>query len=159
MNPDSPVPLCVDLDGTLLLSDSLVESFCQLLKKSPWVILLAPVWLLRGRANFKSQVARRVQLDVRHWPLNPEVLEFVQAAKNQGRKVVLATSADNRIASAMQERLNLFDEIISSDGAVNLSGKAKAAALEKRFGAQKFDYLGNSVSDLPVWQIARAALV
>jgi len=159
MNPDTPVPLCVDLDGTLLLSDSLLESLCQLLKKSPWVIFLAPVWLLRGRANLKRQIARRVELDVGQWPLNAEVLDFVQAAKTQGRKVVLATAADSRIAAAIQERLNLFDEIISSDGATNLSGKTKAAALEQRFGAKKFDYIGNSASDLPVWQAAHSGCV
>ena len=159
MNPNNSVPLCVDLDGTLFLSDSLVESFCQLLKKAPWSIVLAPIWLLRGRANLKSQIAQRVNLDVHSWPLNSEVLDFVQAVKNQGRKVVLATAADSRIAAAVQARLNVFDEIISSDGTTNLSGKTKATALEQRFGAKNFDYIGNSASDLPVWQVARSACV
>lgn len=159
MNPDYPVPLCVDLDGTLLLSDSLVESFCQLAKKAPWTILQAPLWLFRGRANLKSQIARRVHLDASQWPLNPDVLAFVQTAKNQGRKVVLATAADSRVAAAVQSRLNLFDEIIASDGVTNLSGKSKAVALEQRFGAGKFDYIGNSTRDLPVWQAARSGCV
>ncbi len=141
------------------MSDSLVESFCQLLKQAPWVIVLTPIWLLRGRANFKRQIARRVNLEVRSWPLNGEVLDFVQAAKKTGRKVVLATAADSQIAAAMQSRLDLFDEIISSDGIRSLSGQTKAAALEQRFGAKGFDYIGNSASDLPVWRVARSACV
>jgi 4-hydroxybenzoate polyprenyltransferase len=147
------------LDGTLLLSDSLLESFCRLLRESPWTILLIPFWLVQGRANLKSQIARRIKFDVSSWPLNPEVLRFVQEAKQQGRKIVLATAADSRIAAAMQARLNLFDEILASDGTTNLSGKTKAIALVQRFGENRFDYVGNSSTDLPVWKVSRRAFV
>ena len=157
MNANKTMPLCVDLDGTLLLTDSLIESLVQLLKTSPWLILWLPVWLLRGRARFKSEVARRVHLDVGGWPLHAAVLEFVEAEKKLGRKIVLATAADRLIAAAVQERLQLFDEILASDGETNLSGQAKADALAQRFGARNFDYLGNSTSDLPVWRAAHAA--
>ena len=157
MSADSPVPLCVDLDGTLFLTDSCLESLLQLLKKAPWLIVVLPFWLLRGLAAFKHQVARRVPADACDWPANPEVLAFVRTARDQGRKIVLATAADQRIAAAAQERLNLFDEILASDGATNLSGPAKAAALVQRFGAKKFDYVGSCATDLPVWQAAQAA--
>ena len=159
MKPTDPVPLCVDLDGTLLLSDSLVESGCQLSKASPWLLALVPFWLLRGPANLKHQIARRVKLEVCSWPLNPEVLDYVQTAKSQGRQIVLATAADSRVAAAIQSRLGLFDELISSDGTRNLCGKTKALELERRFGARHFDYLGHRASDLPVWQAARTACV
>jgi len=157
MNPDGPSPLCVDLDGTLLLSNSWAESFCLLLKSEPWMLLRLPVWLLRGRANLKSEIALRVNPDVRSWPLNVEVLGFLQAAKSSGRTIVLVTTADRRVAAAMQSRLNLFDDIISGDGAVNLTSESKAAALQQRFGSKNFDYLGNHPADLPVWEAARSA--
>ncbi len=104
-----------------------------------------------------GEIAQRVTLDVASWPLNAEVLAFVQDAKRQGRKIILATAADQRIATAVQARLNLFDEILASDGITNLSGQTKADALMKRFGEKKFDYLGNSASDLPAWKAANAA--
>jgi 4-hydroxybenzoate polyprenyltransferase len=100
-----------------------------------------------------------VHPDVATWPLNQEVLELAQAAKAQGRKVVLATATDHRIAAAMQERLKLFDEVMASDSTMNLSGETKAAALERRFGRGNFDYAGNSLKDLPIWRVARFAYV
>ena len=44
------VPLCVDLDGTLIKTDLVWESLLRLLKQNPLFIFAAPVWLLRGRA-------------------------------------------------------------------------------------------------------------
>lgn len=118
-----------------------------------------PIWRLGGRAKLKRRMADSLQLNVQFWPLNTEVLAFVQEAKSRGRKVVLATAADSQIAAAMQSRLKLFDELVTSDGSTNLSGKIKAATLSQRFGAKNFDYIGNSRSDLPVWAEARLAYV
>src|SRR5579863_3987699 len=157
MNSGDPVPLCVDLDGTLLLSDPLIESFCQLLKVAPWTIALVPFWLMRGRAHLISRIVQRVKIDVRSWPFNAEVLDYVRAARNGGRKIVLVAAAGNQIASAIQSHLGLFDEIVTSDGICSLDGRARAALLEQRFGSKNFDYLGNRASDLPVWQAARSA--
>jgi 4-hydroxybenzoate polyprenyltransferase len=98
-------------------------------------------------------------LDASSWPLNSEVLDYVQTAKKQGRRIVLATAADSQVAAAMQARLDLFHEVLASDGTLNLSGKAKASALEQRFGARNFEYIGNSRSDLPVWQAAQSACI
>ena len=159
VNPDEKIPLCVDLDGTLLRSDSLMETFCLLLKQKPFAALRAPFWLAGGRANLKRQIVERVQLNVSAWPLHPGLLDFLRAEKNRGRKLVLATAADQHIATAIQSRLNLFDEIIASDGQTNLAGKTKTDALIQKFGEKRFDYAGNSFTDLPVWAAANAAIV
>ena len=55
---DEAIPLCVDMDGTLIRTDVLWESMALLLKRRPLDLLLAPFWLLRGRANLKRQIAR-----------------------------------------------------------------------------------------------------
>jgi 4-hydroxybenzoate polyprenyltransferase len=123
------------------------------------MVVWCPIWLARGRANLKREIARHVRPDAGSWPLNSEVLDYVQTAKKQGRRVVLATAADCQVAAAMQTRLDLFHEVLASDGTQNLSGKAKASALEQRFGARNFEYIGNSMSDLPVWQAAQSACV
>lgn len=41
-----PVPLCVDLDGTLIKSDLLFESLACLLRKKPWLVPLVPFWVI-----------------------------------------------------------------------------------------------------------------
>jgi len=159
MNSLAQIPLCIDLDGTLSPSDTLAESVCGVLKKSPLSAFLFPIWLLKGRAHLKGEFAKRFQPDAKLLPIHPEILEYARAQKQAGRKLVLVTAADRAIAEAVQKETGLFDEVIASDGTVNLSGKNKAAELESRFGAKGFDYIGNSHVDLPVWQAARVGHV
>jgi len=63
----SPV-LVVDLDGTLLKTNLLLESLLALLHQKPQYAFVLPLWLLRGKAYLKQQIARRVLLDVRVLP-------------------------------------------------------------------------------------------
>src|SRR5215470_18336448 len=57
------VPLFVDLDGTLLRTDLLHESLVRLLRQAPAQLWRAPLWLLRGKARFKHELAQSVRLD------------------------------------------------------------------------------------------------
>ncbi len=155
----SGVPLCVDLDGTLIKTDLLWESAVRLLARDPLWLFALPVWWLRGRANLKRQIAMRVALDPARLPYNEAFLEFVRAEKQAGRKLVLASASDAQLVRKVAEYLRFFDDAIGSNGKVNLRGAAKAAALAERFGAHGFDYAGNSAADLPVWRQARHAII
>ena len=53
------VPLAVDLDGTLIASDSLAESALLLIKQKPWYVLRMLFWLLRGRRKLKAEIGAR----------------------------------------------------------------------------------------------------
>src|SRR5262249_931862 len=55
--------------------------------------------------------------------------------------------------------LGIFDEVVSSDGACNLKGPAKARFLEEKFGREGFSYLGDCRTDLVVWEKSASALV
>jgi 4-hydroxybenzoate polyprenyltransferase len=152
------VAFAVDLDGTLLKSDLLVESALVLLSHRPWLAFRFPVWLMRGKAHLKREIASRVELDMAGMPWDERVLNLVR--KNVGqRPVVLCTASDERLASAVADHLGLFDVVMASDGQRNLSGRAKAAALCERFGEGGFDYIGNERADLAVWAHARTAIV
>jgi len=151
--------LCVDLDHTLVAADTLVEALLRLLRRNPALALLLPWWLLRGRAQFKQQVARRAGLDAARLPYNPEVLALLQQERRHGRTLALATAADRRIAEAVAAHLGLFSTVFASDGRVNLKGQAKADALVRRYGAQGYVYAGDSRADLPVWRHAAGAVL
>lgn len=157
-DPD-PVPLVVDLDGTLLHTDSLVESLFDVARHQPLQLLKLPSWLAGGRANLKRQLAQRAAVDVSVLPLAEDLLAHLRESKRQGRHLVLATAADARIAQAVADELGLFDTVLASDGRVNLSGTAKRDRLVAEFGERGFDYVGNSRRDLPVWAAARRALL
>lgn len=143
-------PLCVDLDGTLVKSDTLVDSLLLLIRSQPLQAAHAPLWLKGGKAAFKAQVASHVALDVRHLPWNYRVLEYLAEERANGRKVYLATGADRRVAQPIADYLGLFEEVLASDGATNHTGNRKLATLQQRFPDQGFDYIGNSRADGPV---------
>ena len=151
--------LCVDLDRTLVAADTLVEALLRLLRRNPALVLVLPWWLLRGRAHFKEQVARRAALDAALLPYNPEVLAFLRQEQRQGRTLVLATAADRHIAAAVAAHLRLFSVVFASDGKVNLKGQAKADALIQRYGAGGYVYVGDGWADLPVWRDAAGAVI
>jgi 4-hydroxybenzoate polyprenyltransferase len=154
--PSDPaaVPLCVDLDGTLVRSDTLIEGLLSVLG-GPGILHL-PELFASNRAAFKSKVAQLGPINPALLPYNEDVLAYLRAQKAAGRRLVLVTAADTLIAQGVAEHLGLFDEVLCSDGKTNLKGAAKAKALVDRFGRGGFAYLGNDQHDLPVWREARS---
>ncbi len=151
--------LVIDLDGSLLRSDLLMESFLALLAEHPLRALGALGTLWRGRAAFKRRVARQSPVDVALLPYSAVVLKEIAIAREQGRAVWLASASDEILLQRVADHLGLFDGVMGSDGARNLRGKAKADALVAQFGWRGFDYLGNSQTDVPVWEQAANVLV
>lgn len=155
---DADIPLCVDLDGTLIRSDLSLESVLALLRRNPLQLLPMLWWLLRGRAHFKREVARRVTLDVSHVPQDARVLAWLREIGSSRRRV-LCTASDQSVADAIAAATGCFDEAIGSDGARNIGGRGKRAELVARYGERGFDYAGNAATDLHVWRAARQAIV
>lgn len=156
---NTSLPLCVDLDGTLILTDSLWESTLRLISKSPFKLFLLPFWLLLGKAGFKHKISQNVKLDPTSVPYNAALLKYLTKQRLLNRRLVLVTAASEKIANAIAQHLNIFDEIYASDKMHNLSGRKKAARLVEKFGEKGFVYAGNASIDLNVWQHAAAAVV
>lgn len=157
-SPD-PIPLCVDLDGTLIRTDVLLESFLGLVKTSPLRAVRALFGLRRGRAEFKQDIANQVDLDASVLPYDDEVVEYLREERAGGRHIVLATATNEKYARQIAEHVGLFDEVLASDSKTNLSAERKLDRLRSRFGSGKFDYAGNSHADLRIWPEARSALL
>ena len=68
---DVRVPLAVDLDGTLIRTDLLWESFLVVMRREPWTLLRAPFWWACGRARLKQELGRRATLDPASLPEAP----------------------------------------------------------------------------------------
>jgi len=152
-------PLVVDLDGTLIHTDMLHESALQMSRTSPIDVLRIPLWLRQGKAVLKSELASRSSFDAALLPYNEPLLAWLKEERAAGRSIVLCTASDRAIAEAVARHLGVFDEVLASDGDVNLAGDRKAEALHGRFGKGGFDYVGNSGADLKVWRHARKAIV
>ena len=154
---DVSTPLVVDVDGTLVGGDLLIEGAARLIAASPLSLLALPFWLARGRAALKRRIAREVPLPPPTLALNPAVLDEIAAARAAGREVWLASASDARVVAPLAEAVGASG-CLASDGRTNLAGRDKAAALVERFGEGGFDYIGNERRDLAVWRHARRAI-
>ena len=156
---NTSLPLCVDLDGTLIQTDSLWESCLRLISQKPLMLMLLPLWLLCGKAGFKEKISKHVNLAPSSLPFNTNLLKYLTQQRLHNRHIVLVTAANKKIAEAIAAHLNIFDEILASDDVHNLSGKNKANVLVEKYGEQGFVYAGNAHIDLDVWKHAAAAIV
>ena len=154
------MPLVVDVDGSLVSGDLLMEGALRLLAASPLHILLLPVWLtlllVDGRAALKRRIARAMALPPATLMLNPAVVREIESAQAQGRDVWLASAADEIVVAPLAAAVGAAG-CLASDGLTNLAGGSKAALLVDRFGEGGFDYIGNERRDLAVWKRARRA--
>lgn len=152
-------PLCVDVDGTLLETDTMGDLIASFLRANFWRGGVLLFWLLRGRAYFKRRLAEEAVLQVELLPAHPDFVRFLEEQHAAGRTLVLASAADEKIARLVAERFKFFSSIIGSDGKTNLRGEAKLKRLTGLFGPKGFDYAGNSSADIPVWRGAAEAIV
>jgi len=148
-------PLVTDLDGTLVVTDTLLEGALSLIRRKPWLLPWMAVWLIRGKAVLKSEIAARGALDPEKLPYRPELVEYLRAERNGGRSIVLATAAPQTTAKGVAAYLELFDLVLASSDSVNLKGTLKRDELVGRFGVKGFDYIGDSRADAPVWAACR----
>jgi 4-hydroxybenzoate polyprenyltransferase/phosphoserine phosphatase len=159
LDQDISIPLALDLDGTLIATDTLHECLLRHFRNAPQDLLKAPLWLVGGRAHFKQRVADALtQDDIDALPVTTGLVDLAQREAEKGRKIILATAANRAIAEKVRARFPFISEVLASDGAENLKGEAKAALLE-RHCPDGFIYAGDSEADLHVWRRAKGAIV
>lgn len=182
-------PLIVDLDHTLIDTDLWYESALGALRRKPWLLPLYPFWLLRGRGYFKNQLSQHFMIDVSTLPYNQAVIDYIKKRKKNGDPIILATASNKTYAFAVAKYLTipsalknqktksqdlfaaentnvkgqkssyLFDDVMASNADFNLSSANKADRLVQRFGDKGFDYMGDHLRDLPVWEAANLSIL
>ncbi|WP_250465432.1 UbiA family prenyltransferase [Caballeronia sp. GAFFF2] len=153
-------PIVVDLDGTLIRSDLLVESGFAFLKAAPHRFYEPVAWLSSGgKPALKSRLANEAHVDVKVLPYDMQIVSWLKEARAAGRPIVLATASHERFAAGIAEHLGIFDRVFATNEQVNLSAAKKRDALVAAYGEKGFDYVGNSHDDVPVWKAADRAYV
>lgn len=153
------LPLCVDLDGTLVRCDTSWRALWGATRRSPLVPFAAVWWLLRGKCALKCRLAERCIPDAATLPYREELLAYLREQKAHGRTIVLATGTHERIAAAVAEHLGVFDAVVATSPTVNMVAAKKADALVRMFGERGFAYVGNSRADRAVWARAQDIMV
>ncbi len=154
---DAPVPpLVVDLDGTLIQTDLLLESLFSYLGAYPFRMLSLASALSHGKAPFKAEIARYAAIEPAQLPYDERVLSLIRQARGNGRQVFLASASNERFVRDVAGHLCLFTGWFASTDGENLSSSTRTKRLVEVFGEKGFDYVGNDRADLPVWSSARA---
>ncbi len=153
------LPLAVDLDGTVIATDLLWEALVRAFKANPLVLFMVPFWLFAGKARLKQELAKRVTFDASLLPYRADFIDFLRAEKATGRKLVLATGSAKPFADTVAAHLGIFDQVMASEGSVNLTSSRKRDALVAAFGDGGFDYAGNSHEDIKVFDAASRSII
>lgn len=157
--PISPEPpLVLDIDGTLLRTDLLLETFWAALGRNLLATLLVVISSLLSPARLKHRLLQIARPDINLLPVRLSVLDRARSALDQGRVVCLASGADQAQVDAVARRFALPGPHFGSNPPHNLTGAAKADRLVAQFGEKGFDYAGNARVDLTIWRHARAVI-
>ncbi len=156
---DAPVPpLVVDLDGTLIQTDLLLESLFAYLGAHPFRILSLASALSHGKAALKAEIARYAAIDPARLPYDERVLSLIREARGKGGQVFLASASNERLVRTVAGYLGFFGGWFASTDSENLSSQIRAKRLVEVFGDRGFDYAGNDRADLGIWSSANRCL-
>ncbi|MGH1487475.1 MAG: UbiA family prenyltransferase [Cellvibrionaceae bacterium] len=152
-------PLIVDLDGSLIKTDLLYETFIKAFYAKPWIIFFVPLWVLSGKVRLKKELANIVDLKTQNLPWNQELVEYLSLQHAKGREIVLCTGSWHGLAKKVASHFDFFSDVYGTDDSVNLTGSEKAKFLLEKYGENEFAYVGNESKDLKVWRYADSAIL
>ena len=144
------LPIVVDLDGTLVLSDTLHETAAMALFRNPLGFGRAMLALKKGRHVLKAALAKEVDVTDEILPLREDLVKWLREQAEEGHELHLCSAADQTIVDKVARRVGIFSSATGSSGA-NLKGKSKASYLSERF-PNGFIYAGDHLADIFVWE-------
>lgn len=154
------LPICVDLDGTLIQEDVSQLSAKYYLRKHPHrAISLLLKFIVHGTAATKAFLSKYSSVDIQKLSYHTALIQYLQQKRNDGHKIYLATGANETFAQKISDHLQLFDGVFASTHDINLIGKNKAQKLISLFGEKGFIYAGNSHVDIHVWSVSAGYII
>lgn len=111
--------LAVRLNRGLLRSDLLLETASAYVASRPHKALTLARWASNGRGHLKRELASATEIDVSTLPYEPGMLEYLRREHESGRRVVLRTASDERLAKRISEHLGVFDDVVALDRAAD----------------------------------------
>lgn len=160
MGETTDLPLAVDLDGTLILTDMSRVTIRRVVLPRPWLLPWVLALELTGRrARWKRVLGERLRFDPAELVYHADFLEWLKGEKARGREIILCTASERCVAERIAAHVGLFEDVMASDGVTNLRMAAKGRALAERYGEGGFAYAGNSSHDLKTWPYAGEVIV
>jgi 4-hydroxybenzoate polyprenyltransferase/phosphoserine phosphatase len=152
-------PLYVDLDGTLIKTNTLHEAIIALMRTRPWYVFRLVYWLTRGQAYLWHRLSQHISLNVALLPYRQEVLDYLERERCANRKIVLISGAHEAIVESVAHHLNVFDDYLGSNESIHLVAHHKLSAIAQHDGRKSFSYMGDSSDDICIWKSSLHAIV
>ena len=144
--------LFVDLDGTLIKQDLTNLAFFEYLKTKPFKLLLyCIIFIFRGKSYLKEKISKGYIVPIDKLNFNRASINYIKEIKNRHRVVYLISGSHQLLVDQIDKYLKIFFESFGTRKNFNMVGKNKIKFIREELKILKFDYLGNSNQDLPIW--------
>ena len=151
--------LFVDLDGTLIKEDLSNLAFFYCLKRNPLkLIFYLIVFLFRGKTYLKEKISKDYIVPIEKLNFNKASLDYIRNVKNHHRVVYLISGSHQLLVNQIDKHLSIFFEAFGTRINFNMVGKNKIKFINEELKILEFDYLGNSIQDLPIWEYTKKIL-
>ena len=148
--------LFVDLDGTLIKEDLSILAFMDYLKKKPFKIIYhLIIFLFKGKPYLKKIISKDFRVPVESLTFNKGALDYVRDIKNRHRVVYLISGSHQLLVNQIDNHLKIFFESFGTQNNFNMVGSNKVKFINGKLNIQDFDYFGNSIKDLPIWEYCK----
>ncbi len=163
-NPDRPLSqrpsiLYVELDHTLLATNTFLESILLLVKRNPLFLFCILIWACRGLDHCQKQIAKRIHLDVTNLPYRQHVMTRLREEYEQGRVLALLSGWNLEIAQAVSKHLNMFSLIALRSDLRHFSSPQYQTALDTQAGQGGFIYMTHSQAEHQIWKVAQEVIL
>lgn len=152
--------LAVDLDNTLIKTDMIFIGLKYFFFKKPH--LLPKLFLLlifKGKTYAKKFLHDNTKISITDIPFNKTVINFIKMNKKYYESTILISGSYFKYVNAIADHLNLFDFRVGTTLHKNMISMNKVVFIREKFDNATFDYIGDSVKDIPIWFHARKAFV
>jgi 4-hydroxybenzoate polyprenyltransferase len=155
----SALPLFVDLDGTLIKTDTMIEAILSLLRTKPLALLEMLGWLAGGKVVFKAQLAKRISLDLSSLPTNLELVSYLKDEHEKGRELILISASHQSVVDSALKHFDFFSAGFGSGDKTNLKAKTKLQKIKQLTKKSFFAYAGDSSADVVIWHEAQEIIL
>lgn len=149
---DKDVPLVLDIDGTLLRTDLLYETFWAALGHDFASTVRVALSNFRDPECLKHDLTAIARPQIELLPVRQDIVEMARSAVAAGRAVHLVSASHQNLVDELADHLGLPGPHFGSQPNCILTDATKASFLEEQFGKGAYDFAGNARAGLNSWK-------
>ena len=152
--------LAVDLDNTLIKTDMIFIGLKFLFFKKAYLFpKLLLLLVFKGKTYAKKFLYDNTQFSLSDIPFNESVIDFIKKNKKCYMSTLLISGSYYEYVNYIADYLKIFDYRVGTTLHYNMISMNKVNYIRNNFDDIAFDYIGDSIKDIPIWLEARKTYV